>query len=286
MLPLKVNILIPVILTLLMSCKNEGLEEAPNADDKILVKLENKALYLSDIQALIPQNSNAQDSNQIIRAFSENWAKEAVVLLGAEESVPKDFNLERLVRNYRESLLINNFEKTYLEANLDTAVTEAQLESFYEENSLNIITNEPLLKFWFAKIPAKKKGLDKFFERWKKKDLEYVTQYCEENASVFDLLDSEWQAVSQAKQFFPEALQNKIAFDKKKNHQYNHNDYEYFLSIKNVIKAGEPEPMSYIEDKLIKLILHQRKSEMLDGLRNSLYQQALEKNKIVFYNNN
>jgi len=286
MLSLKAYIYSIAMLTIVLSCQQKGLDNEQHTNDKVLVKLEDKALYLSDIQALIPENSNALDSNQIIRSFSENWAKEAVVLLGAEKSVPKDFNLERLVKNYRESLLINNFEKTYLEANLDTTVTAVQLKSFYEQHSYNFNTNEPLLKFWFAKIPAKRKGLDKFFERWKKNDREYVLDYCKENAAIFDLNDSDWNAVSKAKQFFPETLLKKISFEKKKNYQYNHNNFEYFLSIKSVIKTGDSEPMAYIEDKLIKLILLQRKSEMLDQLRKNLYQEALENNQVVFYNIN
>lgn len=283
----KYHIIVFLIAASIISCRRDNTSEIERSpDDKILVKMEDKSLYLSDIKALIPANSSPTDSSQIIRSFSENWAKEIVLLLGAEKSLPKDFNLERLVKNYRESLLINNFEKTYLENNLDTVITAAQLENFYEEHKDNFVSNEKILKFWFAKIPANTKGLDKFFERWKKNDHDYIQSFCDKHADVFDLNDSVWNRESQTKLYFPEKLVKKLKFDGKKDFQSNHDDYEYFFTIKNVIKEGSNEPIEFVQDKVVKLILHQRKSEMLNNLRNELYKEAIENNQIVFYNNN
>ena len=89
--------------------------------------------------------------------------------------------------------------------------------------------------------------------------------------------------ISQVKQFFPEALIKKVGFTRKNNFQSNYKNEEYFFSIYNVIKKGQPEPQSFIKDKLIKLVLHKRKTALLESLRTKLYNDAVKLNQIVFY---
>jgi hypothetical protein len=266
----------------LFCCKNKT-QAVYDVNDRILAKIEDKTLRLSDIAALIPENSESQDSAQIIRAFSENWAKEMVVLLSAEKAVSNDLNLGRLIKNYRESLLINNFEQKYIDKNLDTLITQEQLDSFYQQHKGHFISQEPLIKYWFAKISADKPGLDKFFERWKKADKKYIQKYCKTKAEIFTLNQDNWISASEFSQQIPQKLVSKINFEKEGVFQSNHDDFEYFLDIRSVIKKGEHEPQEFIIHKLTKLILHKRKTEMLDNLRSVLYDKALEDNLVKFY---
>ena len=266
----------------LFCCKNKT-QQIYDVNDRVLAKIEDKTLMLSDIAALIPENSEAQDSLQIIRAFSENWAKEMVVLLSAEKAVSNDLNLDRLIKNYRESLLINNFEQKFIDKNLDTLITQEQLDEYYAEHKGHFISQEPLIKYWFAKVSAKRSGLDKFYERWKKSDKKYIQNYCEKKAEIFTLNQNNWFAASEFSQQIPQKLVSKINFEKKGVFQSNHDGFEFFLDIKSVIKKGEQEPQEFIINKLTKLILHKRKTEMLDKLRATLYDKALNDNLVKFY---
>lgn len=271
-----------LILLTIIACKQSPDYGYPEGDIE-LARVEDKTLMLSDIAALIPENSSSEDSAQVIRAFSENWAKEMVVLLSAEKAVSHDLNLDRLIKNYRESLLINNFEQKYVEKNLDTLITEEQLNQFYEEHQGHFISQEPLLKYWYAKIAANKSGLDKFYERWKNKNKNYIENYCSKMSNSYSLNDTLWIAASEIKQQLPQKLISRINFEKKGVFQANHNGFEYFLNINSVIKKGGEEPKEYITDKLIKLILHKRKTEMLDKLRDVLYSKALDDNLVQFF---
>lgn len=270
------------IICLLSACKWHQ-EDVIAENDRILAKIEDKVLKLSDIAALIPEGADSQDSSQVIRAFSENWAKEMVVLLSAEKAVSNDLNLDRLIKNYRESLLINNFEQKYVDKNLDTLITEEQLNNFYEEQKSHFISQEPLIKYWFAKVHEDKSGLDKFYERWKKGDTPKVKSYCEKKADIYHLNSSVWVTASSLSQQMPQKIVSRVNFEKKGVFQSNHDNFEYFLDIKSVIKKGEQEPKEYITNKLTKLILHKRKTEMIDNLRDVLYDKALEDNLVTFY---
>ena len=72
------------LIATLSACTEVKLEGS-RTDDKLLASIGDKKLYLSEIAALIPENSTQQDSTLVLTAFAENWAREVVVLLNAEK---------------------------------------------------------------------------------------------------------------------------------------------------------------------------------------------------------
>jgi hypothetical protein len=264
---------------------NQQSEAVVKPGDALLAEVEGNKLYLSEIDALLPENSSSMDSTRIITAFAESWSREMVVLMNAEKEVSRNIDINKLVKNYRESLVINNFEKDYIERYLDTLITEAQLESFYEENKSNFIASEPVLKFWFSKVPEKASGLDPFYRNWKAGKDELVLKYCKENSTNYVLSQDQWVSLSGVKQLLPESLISRINFSRKTNFQANHANEEYFFSIFDVTKEGEAEPLSFIRNKIIKLILNKRKTTLLEAFREELYKEAVRNNQIKFYDN-
>lgn len=258
---------------------------APIEGDTLLAKIGNKTLYLSEIESMIPERSTKSDSLRIMTAFAENWARETVVLLQAEKSLPDDINLDKLVKNYRESLLINNIEKDYVEKNLDKTVTMDQIESYYNSNKDLFLINDPLVKCWIAKVPEKTKGLEKFFRAWKNKKKKEVEKYCVENADLGVIEEETWNYLSELKLYFPSKLLDKLKFEKGKTFQDHYDSSEYFVNIFDVIKAGEESPLSMVKDKIVKLILHQRKQQLVQEFKESLYERELKNKKVEFYIN-
>jgi len=242
-------------------------------------------LYLSEIESLIPERSSQADSVRIMTAFAENWARETVVLLQAEKSLPEDINLDKLVKNYRESLLINNIEKDFVEKNLDTMVTMEQVETYYNHNKDLFLITDPLVKCWIAKVPEKAKNLEKFFKIWKRKKKKEVQQYCNQYADLGLIEEDTWNYLSELKLYFPSKLLDKVKFQKGKVFQDNYNNSEYFVYIFDVIKTGEESPLNMVKGKIVKLILHQRKQQLVLEFKESLYERELKNNKVEFYVN-
>jgi hypothetical protein len=253
--------------------------------DKLLAKVGSKTLYLSEIESMIPERSTEADSLRIMTAFAENWARETVVLLHAEKSLPEDINLDKLVKNYRESLLINNIEKDFIEKNLDTMVTVDQVESYYKDNKDLFLITDPLVKCWIAKVPEKAKGIERFYKSWKGKKKKDVEDYCRQYADLGVIEEETWNYLSELKLFFPSKLLDKIRFEKGKIFQDNYKSSEYFVYIFDVIKSGEESPLNMVKNKIVKLILHQRKQQLVMEFKESLYERELKNNKVKFYVN-
>ncbi len=257
-------------------------EQVVNNEDILLAKISDKKLYLTEIESLIPENSNKEDSSNVIRAYAENWARETVILLEAEKSVAQDIDLDKLVKNYRESLLRHNFEKEHIEENLESKVTDVQIETYYNENKDHFIVTDPLVKCWVSKIDGTKKGLDKFYTDWKKGKKDKVKSFCDANAEFCILTDS-WQYLSEIKMYFPEKLLSKITLKSKSTFNGNQDGYEYFFYLKDIIEAGEVAPLEKVKDSIRKLILHQRKTALLDKYKEDLYEKNLKNKSVEFY---
>lgn len=257
-------------------------ETSVNTQDTLLAKISDKKLYLSEIESLIPENSSKEDSSNVIRAYAENWARETVILLEAEKSVAQDIDLDKLVKTYRESLLRHNFEKEHIEDNLDSKVTDVQIETYYNENKDHFIVTDPLVQCWISKVNGSTAGIDKFYTDWKKGKKEKVKSYCDDHAEFCFITDS-WQYLSEVKMYFPEKLLSKINLKKKSTFKGDNDGYEYFFYLKKIINAGEVAPIERVKDSIRKLILHQRKTALLDQYREDLYEKNLKNKSVEFY---
>lgn len=268
-----------IFLLLISSCSQEA---TLHENDTLLAKISDKQLYLSDIASLIPENSSSTDSANIIRAYTENWARETVILLEAENEVAQDIDIDVLVKNYRESLLKHNFEKRHIEENLETQITMPQIEAFYNENKDHFVVTDPILKCWIAKVKQEKKGLEAFYKNMRNKKEAKVKAYCQENAE-FSIINNEWLHLSEVKLYFPEKIINRMKFHSKFHYNDNSDGYEYFIQVFKMIKAGDIAPLEMEEENIKKLILHQRRTALLNKYREDLYEKNLKNKKVEFY---
>ena len=91
----KYTIFLLTLFTILASCKNFNFKQSSN---KLLVTVYNKSLYLSDIEGMFPENATSQDSQMIITAYADRWIREQLVMSEAERNVPKDLNIDDLLK--------------------------------------------------------------------------------------------------------------------------------------------------------------------------------------------
>ena len=86
---------------LLISCGQEDV----STTEKPLATVFNKSLYPSDIAGLVGKNVSVKDSTFLMNSYIENWAKEQLVIALAEQNIPADLDVNKLVEDYRKSLI-------------------------------------------------------------------------------------------------------------------------------------------------------------------------------------
>ncbi len=255
-------------------------KNTPQKGDRLLAKVYNKSLYLSEMASLIPEGMTAEDSSLIIDAYVSRWMRDAVMMHEAERNIPKDLDIDKLVRDYRASLVRHNYELTMVEQLLDSVITDNQLQGFYEKNKAQYQLETPIMKCQFVKIPNGAADINKLKLWWnskEEKDFELMKAYCERYATVFQL-DTMWQEVKDIAAYMPPGTLTIDNVGFKREFTQRDNDFQYFFRLLDLVSRKEIAPLAYIEDQASKVILHKRKLDILEEQKEKMFQEALRKN--------
>jgi len=257
-------------------------------EDKLLAVVYNKSLYMSDIKDMIPAELLLKDSSLVVNAFIEDWVREALLMHEAELHIPKDLNIDDLVRDYRSSLILHSYEKYLIEEELDSTISEVQLTSFYEDNKEQYQLKNPIVRCDFIKIPLTAPDIDQFTQWWGSEnateDRILLEEYAYKNAELSMLEAELWYDINDVIVHLPKGLVHKGNIDLHKNLQHQDDSHIYFMKILEIVKNNELPPMSYIENQAKKVILHKRKSALIDDKKEALYETELKRNNVKIYN--
>lgn len=267
-----------------------GCGHFPNpvaSKDPILARVYNLELHLSDMEGMIPDGIGAEDSLLIIKAFVENWIKEAVLLHEAENHIPKDLNLDKLVNDYRASLIRNAYENKLVEEMLDSTVTPEELHQFYEANKEQYKLETPIIRCRFIKAKKTAAGLNQATTWWnnqKQDDLNKLLNWAQQNAELYRLDDKAWYKVEEIAAFMPKGILTIDNVNSRRDFIQRDNEYQYFFKVLEMVSRPETAPLSYIEEQARKVILHKRKIELLESVRNKILDEAINAGEIeTFY---
>jgi len=263
-------------------CK-DGFNFNKKSKDPVIVKVGNRNLFKSQLDGLIHDMTSPTDSAAIVDGFIENWIKENLMIIEAEKNVAADINLNKLIEDYRSSLLVYNYEKKLIEIELDTVVEQSEKVNFYTGNQNQFSLSHPILKCMVAKIPSKSKNISSLKRLLESKDITEATFYIKEKASFHFLDTAKWITVDDLKALVPEKMLNDTKISKNKVYQQKDGESEYFVKIVNFYSENEIPPFEYIEDKINKIILGDRKINLLKNKRQELYLQGKKNDEFEIF---
>jgi hypothetical protein len=222
----------------------------------------------------------------IVNAYVEKWVRENLLMHEAEKNVPRDLNIDELVRDYRASLIRHNYEKLLVELQLDSLITPDELNAYYEENKDQYRLKNMILRCYLIKVPRDIEDLSTLQKLWKSKseaDYKMLVDFCSVNASFYLLNDSIWHDLPDIAFYLPnDYLTSSNAYA---NRDYNTTDdkFRYFLRIFETKAENENPPLSYIEGQATKVILHKRKIKLLEEKKEEMYERELRRNNVKIY---
>lgn len=257
-------------------------------EDRLLVKVHNKSLYLSEMDGMIPEGTNSADSNLIINAFVERWIREALLLHEAERNIPGDLNIDKLVRDYRASLIRHNYEKILVESFLDSLITHEELIEFYNTNREQYQLETPIVRCNFIKIPLPVKDASRVRSLWNsgnRESLDELIEYCNLYAEAHHLEDSTWHRLEDIALEMPPGTLTPENVRSKKEFTQRDDNYQYYFKVFELKNRKEIAPLSFIEDQARKAILRKRQTKLLNEKTEDLYDLEMRRNNIRLYTN-
>lgn len=254
--------------------------------DRLLARVFNRELHLSDLENMFPEKASRADSFLIIQAFVSRWVREELLMYEAEKNLPPDLNIDQLVRDYRRSLIRNNYEQVLVEQLLDSTVTKTELQGFYEQNKEQYELETPIIRCYFIKIAAPVPKADSLLSLWAKprgSNLLKLEAYCQKYATAHTLVDSIWHKVDVIGSVMPKGTITADNIESKREFRQSDGEFVYYFRLLELKNRKEIAPLGYIEQQARTFVLHKRKLDLLQRKREDLYEIALKKGNVEIF---
>jgi hypothetical protein len=267
-----------VLLSTFMHCSSGSPTENP--EDKILARVHNKELKLSELEGMFPQSASGQDSSLIIQAFVNRWIKDAVLQWESERNLPTDLNIDGLVRDYRASLVRSTYEKVLVEQLLDSVVTQTQLEDYYATNKNQYLLEKPIIRCYFIKVPYPTPEAEKLQNLWSNgsvKDTMALVDYSNRFAQIALLKSQSWYSLDEVAEQFPEGTLTADNVRSKQEFTQQDGQYRYYF------RLFELKPR--LERQARRIILHDRSRKVLEDAKEEIFQRELRRSNVETFTN-
>lgn len=260
--------------------------EIKNDSDKTLARVFNHKLMASDMEGMFADSPSPQDSALLANSFVEKWVRENLLMQEAEKKIPKDLDIDELVRNYRSSLIKHNYEKLIIELQLDSTVTENDINAYYELNKEQFKLEYPLYQLNHVKIPSTSPNIAKVRNWWNKladsTSLNRLQNYCEKYAESYLLNDNSWKSFEELKAELPSNFKE-IRLTRTANLAIDDKGTFHLIGVKQKINVGSDAPISHIKDKVERVILHTRKIQLIADKKEEMYDREMRLKNIEIY---
>jgi hypothetical protein len=256
--------------------------QSPKAGDQLLAQAYNKSLYLSQLEGIVPEDSTPADSALIVSAYTQRWLREQLLMYEAERNIPKDLNIDELVRDYRASLVRFNFEEQIIAEKLDSTISETELQDFYANNKDQFQLESTILKCFILKIPtsAPQSDLNKVWYNHNENSDVKLSAFARQWAT-FALLDRDkWYKLEEVAAFLPKGTLTTDNVSSRKEGTVSDGDYRFYYRVLETVQGKTTAPFDYVREQASKVILHRRKQELLEKWKEDLYQKELRRENV------
>lgn len=259
-------------------------KNSKSTDEDPLATVYGKSLYPSDIEDIVGNGTTAKDSALLVNSYIQSWAKEQLIISIAEENIPDDLDVNKLVEDYRKSLIRYTYEQKLVEQRLDSVVTDAEIAQYYKSALEQYQLDKTVVQGYFIKIPKEAPNQDSLKLWWKMNtpsERQNVVEYSRMYGDKFLLEDSLWISVDYLAAEFPISSLKEGSLSSGMNTISASKDFNYYIKVKKVVRTGQIAPLSYVKEKIIKVILRKRKFELLDNMIDELYQREIDKKNVI-----
>ncbi len=269
-----------------------GCNNSPDADVSrvAIAKAGNNYLYADEIKNIVPLNTPAKDSLELLNKYIDNWIHDALVIQKAENNLTDEQkNVEKQLQEYRNSLITYAYENELVKQKLDTTVSDQEIEKYYTSNASDFQLKDNIIKVIYVKVNKKAPNIAKLKQLYKSespKDKEQLASYCHQFALNFYLDDNSWLLFDDLLKEIPIQTYNKELF--LQNNRYvevSDSTSSYFLNIKGFKTRNSISPLSFEKENIKNIILNKRKLQLISKMKEDVYNDAANNSKIEIYIN-
>ena len=272
----KITILLLLFCGILQACH----EESSKPEDAI-ARVGDYYLSRSDIDGLVPENTGASDSLQIIQDYIDNWIRQKLVLRQAEKNLSKEQkDFSRQLGDYRNSLIIYTYQQELIRQSVDTVVTENEIVNYYNANKADFELKENIVKVLYVKLAKNSNKVQAFrqlLQSEREADRKKLLELSSRHAVNSFMDDQSWLIFNDILKEIPIKTYNQEEY--LQNNRYieiEDSTFKYLLNIKGFMIKESISPLSFETENIRSIIINKRKIKLIRDMEQSVYEDALK----------
>lgn len=284
MMNIKTAFLIILLVFGLTSC---GLFEKNNEGEPV-ARVGDTYLYKSDLEGLITNSSNTQDSIETVTNYIDNWIKQQVVLQKAEENLLENqLDVEQKLEEYRRSLIVYRYENELIKQNLDTIVSDEEIKNYYEKHKEDFVLRDNIIKVLYVKVrkdAPNQRQLQSFIKSDDPADRQKLKEFCERYAVNYFLNDDNWLFFNDLLKEIPIKTYNQENYLRNNRYVVEQDSlFKYYLNIKGFRIKESISPLAFEKDRIRDIIINQRKMSLVRDMEEAVLREAHKDKEIEIY---
>jgi hypothetical protein len=273
-------------LLLLSSCDYFRVAGAKSGE-KILAKVDNEYLYLSDIQEVVTGRLN-EDSIKILKSYIDSWVKRKMLLNKAQEYVSiEDAGIDKKLEAYKESLLLYEYEKELVKQKLDNAVKPIEIGDYYNKNKSNFILENDVYLINYIVINAEAEDLEKIKPLINKAktedDWRTIEGYCKVYATNYNLGEGVWRTSSAIISEFIKTEESLSLSVSSSFREFKQEDKIVMLKVKEMKTKGMTTPLEFVQDQIKEILMNKKKLSLIENTYDKLLQEGVSNKSVEIF---
>lgn len=261
----------------------------PETEKTPVAEVGEDVLYLEDIAQVIPGNLAGADSSLWVDDFIQKWVQNELVILNAEQNLSAEQkNVDKELKEYRNSLLTYRYKKELMAQKMDTVILDSNIEAYYNLHLDKYQLQDNIFKLIYLKIPievASPEIIKSLCDSETDDNYQQISEYGIQYAKVFDRFEDKWVSWERLKQLWPEEINIDEQFLRRNKFiESSDTDYYYFICIRDFRLAGDHAPVEYVNSEIRNILLNERKIQFLKTIDDDIYKEGVASNKFKIYN--
>lgn len=275
----------PFILTALLFMAGCRGFVNPFLSETALAKVDDRELYMSDIEDMFSAGITPADSIKILEAYVDSWVKKQLKVIEAEQRLKgQKEQIEQMVEDYRNSLLNFKLDQYHVDNKLDTVFTTQDIDNYYKKNRAEFVLDRTIVKGMIIKFPEsyrQKARLKELMGSAREIDKQDFIDICLKNN--FELIEfNKWTDFDEFIASLPTIKGRKYDSMSETRGVQEMADAQkrYFVLITEVKSAGDHAPVERVRNIIDRVLFNQHKQEIIHSYEDSIYRSAVEQSRI------
>lgn len=266
-----------------------GGKKRPAKEDMI-ARYKSEILLRDELDYHLPDGMLGEDSVRFAEKYINGWltsqavAEEAAALIGN-----LDQRIDLKLKNFKNQLVNHEFTEYLINRELNTRVSEAEIRNYFEKNPDKFRSKGNYFSFFHIKVdntndyyqinaPIRSNEAAKIDELaiWAKNN---ALEYRLDSAFV---TDAEIDRISKGF-YYGNIKRSRVGVVFPYSSTEDGKVYYNYFKLLNVIKPGDMLPLELCKDRIVDIILNQRKSGLIERRERELIQRAKSERKIDIY---